>query len=74
MQSNLFHLLSPLNVKVPQRRQNAVKYGFSLKGELNTTENNIRQNLSNLVGGERRVCAAETLGGLQVMRGQHEGP
>ena len=51
-----------------------MKYGFSLKGELNTTENNIRQNLSNLVGEERRVCAAETLGGLQVMRGQREGP
>lgn len=51
-----------------------MKYGFSLKGELNTTENNIWQNLSNLVGEERRVCAAETLGGLQVMRGQREGP
>lgn len=49
-----------------------MKYGFSLKGGLNTTENNIRQNMSDLVG-EERERAAKTPGGLQVMRGQREG-
>ena len=37
-----------------------MKYGFSLKGGLNTTENNIRQNMSDLVGEERRACRQNT--------------